>query len=88
MTQCDDDFKTRPEHERPELDDESEPVDKYQRVEVVKRTKLTLRPPEEYDIEDDTKEIEVDDLDIAQALKLAQNEGLLQLQLKWVFGKR
>ena len=52
--------KTRPEHERLELDDESEPVDKYQRVEVVdydapemgdERTKPTLRPPEEYDIE-------------------------------------
>ena len=77
--------KTRPEHERPELDDESEPVDTYQRVDVVdydapgmggKRTKLTLRPPEEYDIEDDTKEIEVDDPDMAEVLKLAQNEGL------------
>ena len=76
--------KTRPEHERPELDDESEPVDKYQRVEVVdhdapgmggERTKLTLRPPEEYDTED-TREIEVDDLDMAEVLKLAQNEGL------------
>ena len=40
------------------------------------RTKLTLRLSEEYDIEDDTREIEVDDLDMAQALKLAQNEGL------------
>ena len=39
------------------------------------RTKLTLRPPEEYDTED-TKEIEVDDLDMAEVLKLAQNEGL------------
>ena len=77
--------KKRPEHERPELDDESEPVDTYQRVDVVdydasgmggKRTKLTLRPPEEYDIEDDTKEIEVDDQDMAEVLKLAQNEGL------------
>ena len=54
----------------PELDDDSEPVEKYHRIEVVvcdalgmggERTKLTLRPPEEYDIEDDTKEIEVDD---------------------------
>ena len=67
--------KTRPEHERPELDDESEPVDKCQRVEVVdydapglggERTKLTLRPPEEYDIEDDTKEIEADHLDMTE----------------------
>ena len=76
--------KTRPEHGRPELDDESDLVDKYQRVEVVdhdapgmggERTKLTLPPPEEYDTED-TKEIEVDDLDMAEVLKLAQNEGL------------
>ena len=44
-------LEVRPEHERPELDDESEPVDKYQRVEVVdndapgmggERTKLIL----------------------------------------------
>ena len=77
--------KTRPEHERPELDDESEPVDKYHRVDVVdydapgmggERTKLTLRPPEEYDIEDDTKEIEVDDVDMTAVLKMAQDEGL------------
>ena len=77
--------KTRPEHERPQLDDDSDPVDKYQRVEIVdfdapglggERTKLTLRPPEEYDIEDDTKEIEVDDLDVEEVLKLARNEGL------------
>ena len=77
--------KTRPEHERPELDDESELVDKHQRVEVVDydapglggdRTKLTLRPPEEYDIDDDTREIEVDDLVMTEVLKLAQNEGL------------
>ena len=39
------------------------------------RTKLTLRP-EEYDIEDDTKEIEVDDLDMEEVLKLPRNEGL------------
>ena len=59
-------------------------MDKYQRVEVVdydapgmggEQTKLPLRPPEEYDIEDDTKEIEVDDL-YEEFLKLAQNEGL------------
>ena len=67
--------KTR--HERPELDDESEPLDKYQPVEVrgLRRT-WNKRPPEEYDIEDDTKEIEVDDLDMAEVLKLGQNEGL------------
>ena len=78
-------YKTRPEHERPELEDESEPVDQYQRVEVVdhdapgmggERTKLTLRPPEGYDIEDDTKEIKVDDLDMTEVFKMAQNEGL------------
>ena len=91
--------KTRPEHERPELGDESDQLDKNQRVEVVdydapemggERTKLTLRPPEEYDIEDDTKEIEVDDLDMAEVLKLAQNEGLgpTAVELKCVFGKR
>ena len=77
--------KTRPERERPQLDDDSEPADKYQRVEMVdydapglggERKKMTLRPPEEYDIEDDTKEIEVDDLDMTEVLKLAQNEGL------------
>ena len=71
--------KTRPEHERPELDDESEPVHKYQRVQVVdndapgvggERTKLTLRPPEEYDIEDDTKEIKVDDLDKTEGFEM------------------
>ena len=67
MTECGDDFFARLEHERRELDDESEQVDKYQRAEVVdygalgmggERTKLSLRPLEEYDIEDDTKEIE------------------------------
>ena len=40
------------------------------------RKKLTLRPPEDYDTEDDTTEIEVHDLDMAEVLKLAQNEGL------------
>ena len=39
-------------------------------------SKLILRPPEECDIENDVKEIEVDDLDMAEVLKLAQNEGL------------
>ena len=77
--------KTRPEREQPQLDDDSEPADKYQRVEMVdyyalglggEQTKLTLRPPEEYDIEDDTKEIEVDDLGVTQVLQLAQNKGL------------
>ena len=77
--------KTRTEHERPQLDDDSEPVHKDQRVEIVdydapglggERTKLTLRPPEEYDTEDNTKEIEVDDLGMAEVLKLAQNDGL------------
>ena len=76
--------KTRPEHEWPELDDESEPVDKYQQVEIVDcnapgmgddRTKLTLRPPEEHDIEDDAKEIEVDDLDMTEVLSsLSRNQ--------------
>ena len=81
VTQCDDDCfaRQRPEHERPELDDESEPVHKYQRVQVVdndapgvggERTKLTLRPPEEYDIEDDTKEIKVDDLDKTEGFEM------------------
>ena len=37
MTECGDDFFARLEHERPELDDESEQVDKYQRAEVVPR---------------------------------------------------
>ena len=77
--------KTRPERERPQLDDDSDPADKYQRVEMVdydvlglgsEQIKLTPRPPEEYDIEDDTKEIEVDDLDMTQVLQLAQHEGL------------
>ena len=40
------------------------------------QSKLTLRPPEEHDTEDDTTEIEIDDLDMAEVLKLAKNEGL------------
>ena len=67
------------------MDDESERADKNQRVEIVdnevpglggEQPKLTLRPPEEHDTEDDTKEIEIDDLDMAEVLKLAKNEGL------------
>ena len=40
------------------------------------RTKLTLRPPEEHDIVDDTKEIEVHDLEMTEILQMTQNEGL------------
>ena len=57
--------KTRPERERPQLDDESEPADKYQGVEMIdydapglegEQAKLTLRPPEEEcDTEDDSR---------------------------------
>ena len=72
-------------------------MDKYQQVDVVdydalgmggERTKLTLRPPEEYDIEDDTKEIEVDDLDMTEVLKMAQNEGLDPGAVEVVYSER
>ena len=89
-SQCDADFTRQDQNMNgPQLDDKS------QRVETVdfdalglggERRKLTLRPPEEYDIED-TKEITVDDLAVAEVLKLAQNEGgWIQLQLKWACG--
>ena len=49
--------------------------------------KLTLRPPEEYDIEDDTKEIEVDDLGVTEVLQLAQKEGLNPAAVETDIGK-
>ena len=49
------------------------------------QTKLTLRPPEECDTEDDAKEIQIDDLDMAEVLKLAKSEGV---QLKRAYGKK
>ena len=36
----------------------------------------TLRPPEECDTEDDAKDIEIDDLNMTEVLKLAKSEGL------------
>ena len=89
--------KTRPERERPQLNDQSEPADKHRRAEMInydapglggEQTKLTLRPQEEYDTEDDAKDIEIDDLNMTEVLKLAKSEGLDSTAVERAYGKK